>query len=1330
MISVNSIQQSILDADHKIVSWLFTVNGGSYYLSTKEYTYGGNDFDNRIIPKSFKGLEFNSGMSQAGIQAPNRFSFDISNPGNTLASSYFQDQTFKVECVGNDYANEAALGTWKFRCLHCNPVQEKSKVMCEDFLQQYLEGDYPNKPLLTHLAPSTDETPDDTMCVPVVFGTAYIPARSVYITDQRYYFLGESGPTYTVDEVQAPLEGGFHKSIWQSNSYSFNVSSKTLDGVSYQVFQAIIADSDGDGTPDANGLFYSGDRFWDMPTKFSHTTTNSMTNPADIIEYVLEDMGVPSADIDTGGGSSFETAGSTYDTWGLQWNGGFYYRMPREKALSMLLNMCHSTLRITDKVELYVLVNSSQMTLTTAHIAKTGKIGPTTFNYSSIRKSPEDSGDIAFCKSGDPQSKLQRATVPAKSNTDHPTGGILELPMVTDSVEAQKLGILDLQRKVGKKAKGGFKARDDCMVIQPDDVVSLNGDFYGGNYDVLIEGITIRRNLMVDLKYVRFEHALDDWEDLAPGSITPATDDSTNMYVPLIVGPDGEVTSGSKPNVVRGKFRVGETGDYVLTDPSIPGLELYENGNLKMTFGKVSSDYGLITDNYVSGFAGAGLLLTEDWLEVGNIAARGIIRTAVFQKDIVSAIGGNLMVTMGSDVLSTDMTAADASTLTIEGNETFAVGDFLRIKDGTDDEWLEVTNIASAPTYTVTRDKDSQYGVDDNPAWKKGATVVNYGQSGDGGVLITASETNAPHVLVFTHAGSPWDTITTQLRVGNLNGYLGYSSDIYGFGAGDTSSFVKINPTDGIVLGGNSLNAAISIGSATWGEAGIQAQYNSGTPRLNVGDGANAYWQFDGTKVIWKAANSELDTDGKLICTGATISGLVEIIGDQSLQNMLSNGGFEEGDVYWAIRTGTVSFETSGGDNSNNYIKITSPSGSAYYAFITDIADAYKYFEVNANEAYEWGGSLKQSGGCTAYIYLKWHDKDKTYIGQESVNSTSTTWETKTSSYVMPATAKFVTLFVYGASMTTGDTVCFDNVYLKRIDEKAWSWTHGSDRTAIDGGNLYVGSNINLGPGGDIDLDPSDTDPALLRWDTDYYLGAGATAANGLCFYPGTAGSGYFHVGRKWDGSAHVFHQAEIRADNGIYLLEYTDANNYNYLYLDTSCMLITREGGGTAITVKLDGSDGAFMPSVNKGIDCAIPGTAWDDCCADDFPNEGDFFMMGHKKDRETGIITEFSDLEIIAGIQGTGNYGGKNKGLFEVTDDSTIPDWIKRVQKEDKVFKDPETGEVLYTQKKGDIALSPEGKPYLSLKTMISLCMGAAKENMEAIKELDAKVEAHINE
>ena len=290
---------------------------------------------------------------------------------------------------------------------------------------------------------------------------------------------------------------------------------------------------------------------------------------------------------------------------------------------------------------------------------------------------------------------------------------------------------------------------------------------------------------------------------------------------------------------IEGKITAtsGEIGGWDIGATTLSATSItLDSGNEKITVGASNpitidgANKKIESDNYVSGYAGSGFYIDEDKAEFGNIACRGLIRTSVFQKDVISAMGGNFMV-LDSDVLDADMTADDDSDLTTKGTTTFATGDILRIKDGTDDEWLEVTAV-NGNTYTVTRDKAGAYGADDNPTWKKGATVVNYGQSGDGGVFMTASESNAPYLSVFTHSGSPWTDLATRLRIGNLNGFLGYTSDKYGIGIGDTSHYLKYDPTNHLQIKGN----VDIIG----GDAYDKLEANLPSDENLVG-----YWSFD-----------------------------------------------------------------------------------------------------------------------------------------------------------------------------------------------------------------------------------------------------------------------------------------------------------------------------------------------------------------------------------------------------------------------------------------------------------------------------------------------------
>jgi len=232
------------------------------------------------------------------------------------------------------------------------------------------------------------------------------------------------------------------------------------------------------------------------------------------------------------------------------------------------------------------------------------------------------------------------------------------------------------------------------------------------------------------------------------------------------------------------------------------------------------------SSNYVSGAFGAGFHLDSNLFEVGNISCRGMIRTSVFQKDLINVMGGSFVVLDG-DILDTTMTALDTATITTKGTVNFSINDILRIKEDIDDEWFRVTNVSGHPTYVVTRDLAGMYPSNTNPCWTKGSTIVNYRQSGDGGVFMTATETDAPYLSIFDHAGSPWTTINTRLRLGNLNGFLGYSSDLYGIAIGETNSYLKYDTDNGLRIKGDITitggNASVTFYESTEPVSGMKA---------------------------------------------------------------------------------------------------------------------------------------------------------------------------------------------------------------------------------------------------------------------------------------------------------------------------------------------------------------------------------------------------------------------------------------------------------------------------------------------------------------------------
>lgn len=230
---------------------------------------------------------------------------------------------------------------------------------------------------------------------------------------------------------------------------------------------------------------------------------------------------------------------------------------------------------------------------------------------------------------------------------------------------------------------------------------------------------------------------------------------------------------------------------------------LIDSANSLIRLGPTSGNYltldganiRLRSSNYVAGVS--GFTVEPGLVEAENLVARGIMKGATFQYDVIAAVGGQVIVA-NTDVLASDMTALDASTLTVKGTSTFAVNDILIIRaitaSGIQEEYLRVTNIGSAPTYTVTRDLAASYGANLNPIWLTGTTVVKQGKSDgaatySGGWLRMLGEgTNAPHYSVFSRTGIAYNSYSERIRLGNLNGIGGQAVDTYGIFMGNYST--------------------------------------------------------------------------------------------------------------------------------------------------------------------------------------------------------------------------------------------------------------------------------------------------------------------------------------------------------------------------------------------------------------------------------------------------------------------------------------------------------------------------------------------------------------
>jgi hypothetical protein len=769
MKSYSANQNAVAASQFKRVYWLFEFNdmSNSYKWSTQavpDTVYNSTAYSFKIIPKSFTGISLERSKIEENMFAPSTTSFIVTNKDNTLSADIFEGELLTIRLVVSNGTLTEEMGTWIFNVNKCIDIHQTLEFECVDPVTYVIDGDYPKNREVSTISPSVSD-PRDDLCLPEVFGTAYIPIRSQFIGDSstadRYYFLGTSDRTFTIDEVRSPRETGF-KSLWVSTGnggdYTMSQSTPTIDGQGYRVFQPIIDDSDNDGTPDACGVWPSGNGLLDMPTKFERTDgLHPLSNPADVIEYILEDMGVDPSIIDSAG--TFASAASTYTSWGLDFNGGIWKKHSREFILAMLLNMCHSTLQFTDKIELHVLVKASQKTITSADILRTAQSGYGTFKTDKLTEITSDSGHIEFqpnVDTGESQDLLVKYTVPAKATTNDISSQVLSIPFVTDSQDAKRIGSLYFQRKLLKKESVNFQTKATLLALQPDDFITINDALYGGNYIVLVDTIDIDHELSMKISGTSFSDTMDDWGDISPDALTIA-DEQPSGWQPIIVGPDATVTSGQIPNALAGRIWVGNA---INIDPTTVNITVFEpdsNFTQRVNIGQLQeNDYGI---------------------EI---------------KD-----------TDGIAIFSVNSTGSSISGWSFDQNRFF-VSD----SSGTFIE-LNATN---------------------------GYIAINNTTFGDSGFQVQHNS-GSPRLYIGDGAD-----VYLKYENGSLDisGSISASTGTIG---GFTVSATQIYSGTDIVI--DSADKYIAINDITFGNLGFQVQYNSGAPRLYIGDGSNNYLKYE-----------------------------------------------------------------------------------------------------------------------------------------------------------------------------------------------------------------------------------------------------------------------------------------------------------------------------------------------------------------------------------------------------------------------------------------------------------------------------------------------------
>jgi hypothetical protein len=151
---------------------------------------------------------------------------------------------------------------------------------------------------------------------------------------------------------------------------------------------------------------------------------------------------------------------------------------------------------------------------------------------------------------------------------------------------------------------------------------------------------------------------------------------------------------------------------------------------------------------------------------------------------------------------------------------------------------------------------------------------------------------------------------------------------------------------------------AISLNSATYGAAGIQLQYNAGTPRAYIGNGTTKYMQFDGTDVSWAGINTSLTAAGLFTASNAVLTG-----------SITATSGAIGG---WVVTASRIASAHVFIDDAGQYISLGTTPPTAYGANVGAFlaggaAGGQLSLYADANNLLQWNGSvLTWKGANTA----------------------------------------------------------------------------------------------------------------------------------------------------------------------------------------------------------------------------------------------------------------------------------------------------------------------------------------------------------------------------
>ena len=315
----------------------------------------------------------------------------------------------------------------------------------------------------------------------------------------------------------------------------------------------------------------------------------------------------------------------------------------------------------------------------------------------------------------------------------------------------------------------------------------------------------------------------------------------------------------------------------------------------------------LITDNtietkdFVSGLKGVRLSTSNNGsLEVEEARIRGTLKTTVFEKETVNAVGGQLIVANSTAITGSDVAKTD-TTMSVENVTGFAADEILLIKkvsgSNFSTEYVQVisssndfnsdTNFqgklmvsrsfGSSATYNPSLHSGSiTTTTATGSTYTPGQVIVSTGKIDTGFIKLNANPNDSatPFIDIVERTGSGVFDVDLKARLGDLSGLSsGLVGSSPGFGLFSENVFLtgKITATSGEIGGLTIASDKVHVGTGTHGNSNT-AFYVDDSGKFSLKD-----------KLVWDG--TDLNIDGTLSVGSlpdGTVSGSAQLAADIS----------------------------------------------------------------------------------------------------------------------------------------------------------------------------------------------------------------------------------------------------------------------------------------------------------------------------------------------------------------------------------------------------------------------------------------------------------------